>query len=121
MSLSTRDIGKRRTGMVFLSSYRFLFDLTTLPLESSSEPESSDSESSSSSVSEFSDSDSDDSVTPEYLESLLDKARKNAAAVVATQDVPDENKDREEEVIVLGGESRQRCVSIRTHHPALLH
>ncbi|KAF8073805.1 hypothetical protein FPV67DRAFT_1666557 [Lyophyllum atratum] len=47
--------------------------------------ESSASSSSSDSDAEFSDSDSDDPVTPEYLESLLEKARKNYAAPLQRQ------------------------------------
>lgn len=69
-------------------------------LESSSDSNSS-TNSSSDSDSDLSDSDSD-IVTPEYLESLLEKARKNYAAAAAQKN--NEEVEPEEQIITLSGE-----------------
>ncbi|RDB18036.1 rRNA-processing protein fcf2 [Hypsizygus marmoreus] len=86
-----------------------LIDLTTSPLESNSDSESSDSGSSSESDSDSSISDVEDLITPEYLQSLLDKARKNAAAAALNEtEAPKDAENPEEQVIALGGESGQQ-------------
>ncbi|GLB38446.1 putative fcf2-domain-containing protein [Lyophyllum shimeji] len=72
---------------------------------------SSSYDSSSESDSELSDSDSADSVTPEYLESLLEKARRNYRAAAAKEkeaELRKDTEDGEEDVITLGGESSQK-------------
>lgn len=68
---------------------------------SSSSGSGSGSESSSSEDTE-SESDSEDEITPEYLESLLQKARQNVAST--------SRKSNEEEVIKLGGGSKEGYV-----------
>ncbi|KAG6827420.1 hypothetical protein H0H92_011868 [Tricholoma furcatifolium] len=79
-----------------------------LPLSASSSTSSSESErSSDSSDSDLSDSDSDDPVTPEYLESLLNKARQNYAAAAAKEDAST-SFTREEEVIGLEEDASQK-------------
>ncbi|KAI0042480.1 Fcf2-domain-containing protein [Auriscalpium vulgare] len=74
---------------------------------SGSEPNSS-SESDSDS-SDDSASDSEEDITPEYLESLLDKARQNAAGSASTSNPPARSGflSLEEDIIDLGGADRQ--------------
>lgn len=71
------------------------------PTSSASSSSGSGSESSSSEDTE-SESDSEDEITPEYLESLLQKARQNVAST--------SRKSNEEEVIKLGGGSKEGYV-----------
>ena len=87
------------------------FDSESESSTSSSSDSDSDSSTSSSSDSDFdsSDSASDDEVTAEYLEALLEKARKNYAAASSMQG-SSEMKTVEEDIIVLGAESQRRCV-----------
>jgi hypothetical protein len=86
---------------LFLSSYKlFPEDLQASSSESNS-PKNSSSDSDSDSDSDPSDSDSD-IVTPEFLESLLEKARKNYAAAAAQKS--NEEVEQEEQVITLGDE-----------------
>lgn len=51
-----------------------------------------------------SESDNEDEITPEYLESLLEKARQNAASSSGTR--TDKN-DTQEDVITLNGSAKQ--------------
>lgn len=48
-----------------------------------------------------SESDSEDEITPEYLESLLEKARQNVTSI--------SRKSNEEEIIKLDGGSKEEC------------
>ena len=82
-------------------------------LESSSDNSSSNSDSDSDS--ELSDSDSD-VVTPEYLASLLEKARKNYAAAAAKS--TNGQGDPEEQIITLDSEEPYVyiCINIATTH-----
>ncbi|KAG5638261.1 hypothetical protein H0H81_001030 [Sphagnurus paluster] len=80
-------------------------------VESSEDSGSSDSDSSEGTDSEFSDSDSDDPITPEYLESLLDKARKNYAAATAKEvDTQKAGETGEDEIITLDSDSNSKTL-----------
>ena len=79
--------------------------------ESSSDSASS-TDSSLDGSSDFSDSDSD-VVTPEFLESLLEKARKNYAAAKERESGKGDEV-QEEQIISLGGEDKEPYASI---HP----
>ncbi|KAG5634337.1 hypothetical protein DXG03_005968, partial [Asterophora parasitica] len=97
MALSAKSAGKGKDKVT---------DLTEAVVDSTSESDSpsSASDSSSDSDSEFSDLDSDDEVTPEYLESLLEKARQNYRAAAAKEaEARKHAEGGEEEIITLGG------------------
>ncbi|KAG6918743.1 hypothetical protein DXG01_011934 [Tephrocybe rancida] len=109
MALSTtpNTEGKGKAiGMCLIVAIRYSFNL--IRIESPSGSDSSTSESSDSSSSEFSDSDSDDPVTHEYLESLLDKARKSYAAAAAKEKIASSSEAVDEEIITLDEDASQK-------------
>ena len=99
MLSTTLGKGKRKATVQQTSEKGFHDQLPSSPTSDSS----SDSDSDSSSTSGSSSSDSDEEITPEYLESLLEKARQNAAKQLSTA-------PEEEEVIVLQKDDLE-CVS----------
>ena len=95
MSLGTLDKGKGKEILDPQNSRK------TGSNTSSNSNSNSDSDSNSSEDTE-SESDSEDEITPEYLESLLEKARQNVAST--------SSKFNEEEIIKLGGGSKEEYV-----------
>ena len=93
MSLATLDKGKAKEILDPQNSRKIGID--------TSSNSNSDSDSNSPEDTE-SESDSEDEITPEYLESLLEKARQNVAST--------SSKFNEEDIIKLGGGSKEEYV-----------
>jgi hypothetical protein len=105
MSRTSPSLGKEKGRVIgnsiiysALKSLLTRIDLTTGNLESNSSPNLSVDNNS-----DLSDAESD-VVTPEYLESLLEKARKNYAAAAAAHKDTHGGVDLEEQIINLDGE-----------------
>lgn len=99
-------------------SYQVATDIITD--SSGSDLAGSDTSSDSSDESDYSDSDSD-IVTPEYLESLLDKARQNARA--ATSNISrgfGQQEGQEEDIVALDAEPEQQYVTSQKPLPGLI-
>ncbi|KNZ80961.1 rRNA-processing protein fcf2 [Termitomyces sp. J132] len=104
---SSRKGKEKAVGMRIQTLYSHGLMSPEIPLDlQSSTSESSEPSDSSSSEHSDSDSDSDDSVTPEYLENLLEKARQNYAAAAATEKLS--SFSATEEVIALDEDPGQK-------------
>lgn len=85
-----------------------------IPSKSQATSSSSDSDSESGSSSSSSESESEEEITPDYLESLLEKARQNVSSAAVSQDTSSGHLG-EAEIIQLGnGEAEQYAIHSRS-------
>ena len=101
MSVTSLDKGKQK-------ALPEEIEVTSRPSSRSGSYSSSDSSSSNSDSD--SDSSTDDEITQEYLDSLLEKARRNVAQASSSKGQPEDNFAGGDEVIQLDGEEEEKCV-----------
>lgn len=111
MALSAQQKGK---GRLLPQDERAEFSRSPSPSSESSSSPSSSSYSSSEPESDGGDSSEDeDDVSQEYLDSLLEKARRSIASKAKQNTVADNGDDLEEDIIVLDDpETELKCVSL---------